>query len=200
MAVYRPRAMVKLFVPNVGTATERTQQEQLDDVTQLTVRAHHVRLVSNSHNEADECEFTCSYDDAGLDPRFLSSMEVYLYLGDGDSRGLFTPSADNLRFVGIATSVRRTFSEANGKQLRLRFDMVLRPRCGRSRLDRPAAQDQRQNDSTDRLFFAPDAAKARDTALGSAVSERIAKVGLLGERPCLPMRGPFGRRAAVRSG
>lgn len=144
MSIYRPRAAAVLYVPNVGTASERVQQENetnadlrdltdpthqvasrnpqdtTNDVTRLQVKIHHVRLVSNSHNEADECEFTGSYDDMGTDPRFLNSVECYVYLGDGDAKGFFTPSSDNLRFVGIGTVVTRTLNDSVGKQIHIR--------------------------------------------------------------------------------
>jgi hypothetical protein len=101
--------LARLFVPNLGSASARVQQETLDDVTELQVRIHKARLVSNNHNEADECELLINYDDAGIDPRLLKSCEVYLHLGDGDAYGDFSATADNLRFIGIATEVEREF-------------------------------------------------------------------------------------------
>jgi hypothetical protein len=118
--LYRPRAVAVLYVPNVGTAQARTQQEEIADVTKLQIRVQRVRLVSNSHNDADECEIVTSYDDAGIDPRFLRSCEMYLYLGDGDENGDFVAGPSNLRFVGIATDVERIFDEGQGKSVRIR--------------------------------------------------------------------------------
>lgn len=110
MALYRPRMIVRLYVPNVGTPQARAQQEDSDDVTLLEVRCNRARWESNNHNEADEAEVTIPYDDAGVDPRFLKSAELQLYVGDGDEHGNFQPSLDNLRFVGIATDVARDLS------------------------------------------------------------------------------------------
>ena len=214
MGLFRPRASAILCVPNVGTASERVQQEKLDDVTKLHVLVHRVRLESNNHNEADVCEISFGYDDGGIDPRFLSSAEVYTHLGDGDAKGYFTPSADNLRFVGIAVDVRRSFDPAVGKIVTVRahdyttlfLNAKQYPPSGIPKLsmtlgdawnlvcDSTGYYDldagevvstvQRlktngKNDASDRLFFTPDAEKARDTQLGAAVSSRIAKLGVL---------------------
>lgn len=121
MPLYRPRMMVRLYVPNVGSPQDRVVQEGQDDVTMLQVRCHKARLESNNHNEADEVDITICYDDAGIDPRFLRSAEVYLYLGDGDENGDFAPSLDNLRFIGIATDVERVMAtDPGGKDVRIR--------------------------------------------------------------------------------
>ena len=120
MALYHPRCIVQLVVPNVGSPEDRVNQESQSETTTLTCRCHHVRLDSNSHNEADECEVTLSYDDAGIDPRFLRSAEVYVFLGDGDALGNFTPNSGNLRFLGIATNVERALSESSGKDIKIR--------------------------------------------------------------------------------
>lgn len=106
MTVQRPRAFVKLFVPNVGTAQERTQQEQIDDVTQLIVRPRRVELFVNNHNEADEATIEGTYDDMGVDPRFMRNGELYVYMDDTED-GILRPAADNLRFVGICVEVKR---------------------------------------------------------------------------------------------
>ncbi len=119
MALFKPRFVARVFVPNVGDPQTRTQQEQLDDVTQLQVRCHRLRLVSNSHNDADECEIHGSYDEMGIDPRFLKSAEIYLHAGMAADDGTFTPTQDNLRFIGIVTYAERAFSES-GKGVHLR--------------------------------------------------------------------------------
>lgn len=118
--VWRPRCSVSLFVPNLGTSSERTQQEELDDVFRLQCRAHKIELQGNSHMEADECRVSLAYDDAGIDPRVLKSAEIYVWLGDGDAWGEFRPTKENLRFIGIAVDVERDLSISSGKNINLR--------------------------------------------------------------------------------
>ena len=118
--IWRPRCSVRLYVPNLGTASERTQQEELDDVFALQCRAHKIELQANSHMEADECRVSLAYDDAGIDPRVLKSAEMYVWLGNGDDRGEFRPTKANLRFIGIAVDVERDLSVSSGKNVNIR--------------------------------------------------------------------------------
>lgn len=108
MPIWRPRWSVQIVVPNVGTSRERTLQELRDDTTTIDARAYKGRIEYNNHNEADTCEVTCSYDDAGVDPRFMRNCELYVYLANANDYGEWSPSVDNLRFVGIATDVKRS--------------------------------------------------------------------------------------------
>lgn len=114
----QPRFLVTFAVPNVGTPAERVTQETEDTVTQLQVRAFSVRLEYNNHSSADQCTIECSIDDAGIDPRFESNLEVYVYaddigyaaelepeIGEGDLR------SGNLRFLGIAVKIIRHLGE-----------------------------------------------------------------------------------------
>lgn len=117
--VLRPRMLARIYVPNVGSPSDRVQQENVDDVTELAVRVHRARWECNNHLEADEVELDGTYDDLGIDPRFLRSAEVYFHLGH-DATGNFTPTVDNLRFVGIATDVERHLSESSGMGVRIR--------------------------------------------------------------------------------
>ncbi len=119
--LYRPRCVAALYVPDLGEPAARVAQEGTDAVTRLVVNVRRVRIESNNHNEADECELSILYDDAGIDPRVLKSAEAYVYLGMADDRGNFQPGPDNLRFIGIATDVERTLSEGGGKEIRIRF-------------------------------------------------------------------------------
>lgn len=109
MPVQKPRAAVKLFVPNVGTAKQRVQQDTMDKPTQIMVRARMVELEFNNHNEADVATIEGTYDDLGIDPRFMRNSEMYVFMDD-TTDGELIPSAANLRFVGIAVSVKRTLS------------------------------------------------------------------------------------------
>jgi len=119
MPVYKPRVAVRLYVPDVGTPSERVQQEDdASKVTALDCRAWRVHLNANSLNEADECEVMLSYDDAGLDPRILRNAEMYVWIDDVADE--LVPTANNLRFMGIACDVERAFSGSSGKSVRVR--------------------------------------------------------------------------------
>lgn len=112
-AVYQPRMFLRLFVPMLGTADQRLAQARTDDVFELHIRPIRARLAYNNYNEADELQITCTYDEAGVDPRYLRSAEAYFYLQDTQaSGGQWTPGPQNLRFVGIARDVRRKFTQS----------------------------------------------------------------------------------------
>lgn len=122
-----PRICVQFNVPNVGTPEQRTAQEELDTITQLTVRAYRLEIEYNNHSEADQCTVECSIDDAGIDPRFLRNLEAYVYMDDVPDGGDLVPDigngdlrSGNLRFLGIAVEVERILSEDN-KSIRVRL-------------------------------------------------------------------------------
>lgn len=115
MPVFHPRVAAKVIVPAIGLPQDRQAQQQTDQTFTLNVRPTHVRFVANNYNEADECEITGTYDEMGLDPRYLRSAEVYVYIADADVSGNWTPAFDDLRFVGIARDVSRVFNEHGGK-------------------------------------------------------------------------------------
>src|SRR5580693_415619 len=117
--VYRPRMLAQVFVPELGTASTRKGQANDDNAYRLDVQPIRARLVSNNWNEADELELTCTYDEAGLDPRYLRSAQIAFYLGDETPGQPFSPQPSNLRFVGIARDVTREFSESGGKMVRI---------------------------------------------------------------------------------
>jgi hypothetical protein len=107
-------------VPSVGQPQERVTQEQNQQIYTLNLRPIRARYVANDYREADELELTMSYDDAGIDPRFLRSAEVAFYLGNADDDGTFTPSlANNVRFIGIVTTVERE-TGPTGRYVKLR--------------------------------------------------------------------------------
>lgn len=120
MPVYRPRVLARLFVPNVGEPNERVTQEKIDDVFELQVRPFSLRLDMNNHLEADEAEVKFSFDEAGIDPRFLRNCEIYVYAGNADETGHFEATPKNLRFLGIANEVYREVGESKGKVVRIR--------------------------------------------------------------------------------
>lgn len=116
---YFPTVSATLFVPTAGSAQDRQLQESLDTVYQFDIRPIRLRLVSNNHDQADECEVTFSYDECGVDPRYLRSAELYVYVQDAYAYDGFAPSERNLRFVGIARDVERHFSNNGEKIIRI---------------------------------------------------------------------------------
>lgn len=120
-AIYAPRMFARIFVPMLGTADQRLAQAKTSDVFELHVRPVRAALVYNNYNEADELRLLCTYDEAGLDPRYLRSAEVWFYLQDAQpTAGQWTPGPANLRFVGIARDVRRKFTQ-NEKTVEILF-------------------------------------------------------------------------------
>ncbi len=118
---FAPRMAVRMFVPAAGSPSARVAQEPTDEVFQFDLRPYKMSLVSNNYLQADECNFTCPYDEAGIDPRFLRSAEVYAYVYDeGKFEGDYLQDYRNCRFVGIVRSVDRQFSESTGKVLHVR--------------------------------------------------------------------------------
>jgi hypothetical protein len=109
--VYAPRMAARLFVPTLGVPSARIAQNQSDQVFQLDVRPIKARWLSNPYNEADELYLTCVYDEAGIDPRYLKSAEVYFWLADSDPSLPFTPTSDTQRFVGIVRDVGRELTQ-----------------------------------------------------------------------------------------
>ena len=109
--VYSPRMAATLYLPEMGLPIERQAQALTTDTTRLDIRPTKCRIVSNSYKEADECELTFSYDECGLDPRYVRSAEVYLYLWDADVQE--QPPATASRFVGIVRDVSREFSTSS---------------------------------------------------------------------------------------
>ena len=202
MALYEPRVWATVFVPTAGLARDRQLQQSSDDVFRFDVRPHNIRLSSNNHNEADECEITFSYDEMGIDPRFARSAEVYIYVQDAQAFGSFTPAQDNLRFVGIVRDIEREFDEGRGKLLSLKaqdytclfLEAKNFPPSGVPLFTDTLATawaricdhtgywdlDTRELQSTvtnlrDRIDFQGDIDQSR--TLGSAVPSRIAKLG-----------------------
>lgn len=119
--VYHPRIACKIIVPAVGLPQTRETQQGGAQTYTLNVRPTRVRLVANNYNEADECDITGTYDEMGLDPRYLRSAEGYVWIGDGDTSGEWTPTFDQLRFVGIARDISREFGENGGKVVHIKM-------------------------------------------------------------------------------
>ena len=120
-SIFSPRMAVRLFVPSAGSPGARIAQEDTGDVYQFDIRPHKATLVSNNYLAADELNVTFAYDEAGIDPRFLRSAEIYFYLYDeGRFEGDYLQDYANCRFVGIVRSVERQFTESGGKVINLR--------------------------------------------------------------------------------
>ena len=110
-SIYAPRMSVQLNVTDIGVPQVRQIQATNTDTYALDVRPLKARWTSNSYREADELEITASFDEAGLDPRYLRSAEVLFWLDNGGDD--FERSIDNLRFIGIIRDVSREFSETS---------------------------------------------------------------------------------------
>lgn len=119
LPLYWPRMSATVILPSAGRASARKAQEDNAKVYPFYIRPHRARLVSNSHNEADELQLTFAYDECGLDPRFLRSAEIYFYLTDAYADGGFTPSLRNCRFLGIAREVERSGSASGAKLIEI---------------------------------------------------------------------------------
>ena len=120
--VYVPRLAARLFVPTLGVPSARVAQNQTSQVFQLDVRPVKARWLSNPYSEADELDITCTWDEAGVDPRYLKSAEGYFWLADTDPTQPFTPTPQNQRFVGIMRDVGRLCSSDSGaKTVEMKF-------------------------------------------------------------------------------
>lgn len=109
---YRPRMLVRLNVPLLGTTADRQVQETETNVFSYDARVTRATVVQNDHNMADELEVTVDASEAGTDPRLFTNAEVYFYLANADERGNWTAGPDTLRFVGIVVDVERAMGES----------------------------------------------------------------------------------------
>jgi hypothetical protein len=109
--IYEPRMSAMLNLVDIGVPQVRQIQASTTDSFKLDMRPLKARLSSNSWREADELELTVSWDEAGIDPRYLRSGELYFWLADGGDS--FQRSNENLRFVGIIRDVTRELDETS---------------------------------------------------------------------------------------
>lgn len=202
MPYYRPRCAALLTVPTAGTLAERRDMEKREGNFEFLLNVSKANVTYNDHNAADELEIEASWDQAGVDPRFLQSAVVKFYVYDASR--LTNPLAEeHLRFVGIATDIERML-EADGKTVKLKFldytSLFLRsmpfPAKGIPDFTQTLAEawaricdftgyfdpkEKRVLSSVehlkDRLVFQGTAYP--DVTLGSAVAQRIAKTGKL---------------------
>lgn len=109
--VYEPRMSAQINLVDIGAPQDRQIQANTVDTFTLDLRPLKARLRSNSWREADSLDLTVSFDEAGIDPRYLRSGEVLFWLDDGGDA--FERTNDNLRFIGIVRNVAREFSETS---------------------------------------------------------------------------------------
>jgi hypothetical protein len=110
-----------LRVPVMGSAHEKIAQAKSNDLVQFPIRVRRAWWESNDHQKADTLKLTAEWRDIGTDPRLLTSAIVEFYLGNANDYGDWTPSRDNLRFVGVLQRAQRTAREGEGFSVELEF-------------------------------------------------------------------------------
>lgn len=105
--VHRPRAIVRLNVPIMGSAQSRTVQATTRETVTIDVVPTKARLEKNGFNEADECNLTFQLDQSGVDPRLLGNANVAVVLEDQGTGPEMGWRDNAVRFTGIVVSCRR---------------------------------------------------------------------------------------------
>lgn len=121
MPVYRPRMYAELTVPVMGSSRLKDQQAKGETTVKIPVRVHRASWIKNDHNHADELDLTVEWNDAGVDPRFLKNATVSFWMDNVEIGQDLVPTDDNLRFVGIATRVRRVARDGSGLAVDMSF-------------------------------------------------------------------------------
>lgn len=116
MPIYRPRAFCRLHVPPFGDAGASR-----DEAIELPIRPRQVTIEYNDHNHADTASISVDWRDAGVDPRFLNNATAHIYVGNANGSGVFVPTDETLRFVGVMTRPKRVAKEGSGFQVDLEF-------------------------------------------------------------------------------
>lgn len=117
---YRPRCAAILVIPPAGQIGRAREAAEDDRKVVIDLNIHRAELTSSDHNSADELEVETSWEQSGLDPRVMSAGTISFHLGDADEDGNFTPSRDNLRFIGVCVFAERILDETS-KRVRLKF-------------------------------------------------------------------------------
>ena len=113
MALYRPRMWCYLDVPIYGApGPDRKLQAISPGVITIEPTVASATWERNDPNTADSLKLELSWDDSGVDPRFIKNAVVRFYMGDENaSNGLPIQAIEsNRRFVGIATNIERQLS------------------------------------------------------------------------------------------
>jgi hypothetical protein len=113
-----------LTVPTMGERQARIRNEQSGGPVSFRMRVMKATLVVNNHNAADELKVTCSWRDAGTDPRLLRNALARLYIGNANSAGEWdeeNPPATDCRFIGLLTRAKRTAIHGEAMTVDLEF-------------------------------------------------------------------------------
>jgi hypothetical protein len=87
----------------------------------IPLRLQRADYEHNDHNHADTLKVSAAWRDCGVDPRLIRNATCEFWMGNANERGVFTPSNENLRFLGVMTKPRRVAKEGGGFQVELEF-------------------------------------------------------------------------------
>ena len=111
---YRPRAAAMLKLPVLGSGADKVAQLASSTTIDLPLRIQRLSWLRNDANHADEARVTVEWYDGGVDPRYMANGVLSLWIGQADDRGVWTPSDNDLRFIGIISRPQRA-SAADGR-------------------------------------------------------------------------------------
>lgn len=104
-----------LFVPNFDPKVGTT------NTVQIPIELRRLSLEYNDHNHADTCRIGAAWRDTGVDPRVLSAARVQVYVGEADVNNNWTPTRNDLRFVGSMIRPSRSAGEEQPFDVDLEF-------------------------------------------------------------------------------
>jgi hypothetical protein len=108
--IYRPRMLLTLIcAPRDGSG----------EAIKFPVRVQSARLQVNDHLKADELTVTCDIHDTAVDPRIIGNAVGALFVSNADENGEWTPSDDNLRFLGRVSKAKRHGGEGKPQAVEL---------------------------------------------------------------------------------
>lgn len=116
MAYYYPRMATLARVPDPSGSR----------ILELPLRVRTAELLLNDHNQPDELDITCDWQNVGIDPRLIRNATIYHYMADAPD-GPLAPSntggrtgAGNLRFVGTVTTTTRNTAEMRPYEIQIK--------------------------------------------------------------------------------
>lgn len=120
--IYRPQVAAVLNVPVAGSPSERQVQgnQNSGQAVRLPVKVASAELELNDHNKADELRLTLDWHAVGLDVRLIRHATVEFYIGQVGSDWNWTPTRQDLRFVGVVVDAERHSSEGDAYEVDLR--------------------------------------------------------------------------------